>query len=111
MNVIDLVKELNLDVFAGKNELDRQITGGYVSDLLSDVIGNAEEGQVWITLQTHPNIIAVASLKDIPAILLVRGHVPDPVTIQHAEAENITLLGTSLPAFTVTGEIYRLLKG
>jgi hypothetical protein len=64
MKIKDLVKELGLEVLSCKDSLDREIKGGYCSDLLSDVMGNAKEGDIWITLQVHKNIIAVASLKN-----------------------------------------------
>ena len=66
MKVCDLVKMLNLTVFCGEEGLDTEITGGYTSDLLSDVMGHIEEGMLWITMQTHQNILAVATLKDTP---------------------------------------------
>ena len=65
MKISDIITKLDLKVISGHNGLSNEITGGYVSDLLSDVMGNAREGEVWITLQTHQNIIAVGSLKDI----------------------------------------------
>ena len=51
MKVCDLVKMLNLTVFCGEEGLDTEITGGYTSDLLSDVMGHIEEGMLWITMQ------------------------------------------------------------
>ena len=63
MKVSDLVKELNLTVFCGEAGLDAEISGGYTSDLLSDVMGHIDEGMLWITMQTHQNIVAVATLK------------------------------------------------
>ena len=72
MKVCDLVKMLNLTVFCGEEGLDTEITGGYTSDLLSDVMGHIEEGMLWITMQTHQNILAVATLKDVSAVLIVK---------------------------------------
>ena len=63
MKVKELVEKLNLKVLSGEKGLDREIDGCYISDLLSDVMGNAMEGNIWITLQTHKNVMAVASLK------------------------------------------------
>ena len=57
MKVSDLVKELNLTVFCGEAGLDAEISGGYTSDLLSDVMGHIDEGMLWITMQTHQNIV------------------------------------------------------
>ena len=90
--------------------LTNEITGGYVSDLLSDVMGNAKEGQVWITLQTHQNIIAVGSLKDIAAIIIVKGFVPEADTIEKSNIENIPVLSTGLDTFNITGRLFELLK-
>ena len=71
MKVSDLVKELNLTVFCGEAGLDAEISGGYTSDLLSDVMGHIDEGMLWVTMQTHQNIVAVATLKDAAAVLIV----------------------------------------
>ena len=62
MKVAELVEKFGFTIFAGKSGLQKEISGGYVSDLLSDVMGFATENQVWITLQTHQNVIAIASL-------------------------------------------------
>jgi hypothetical protein len=110
MKITEIIKKLDLKIASGKNGLDNEATGGYVSDLLSDVIGNAKEGQIWITLQTHQNIIAVASLKDISAIILVKDTVPEEDTIEKSNTENIPLLITNLDTFNITGRLFELLK-
>ena len=99
MKITDIIKSLDLKIISGQNGLPNEVTGGYVSDLLSDVIGNAKEGQIWITLQTHQNIIAVASLKDISAIIIVRGAVPEADTIEKSNTENIPVLVTDMDTF------------
>lgn len=90
--------------------MDNEITGGYASDLLSDVMGHSQEGQVWITLQTHRNIIGIASLKDLAAVILVKGFTPDSDTADLAVAEGVALLGTPMQAFEISGKIYGLMK-
>jgi len=110
MKITDIIKGLNLKVISGQNGLSNEITGGYVSDLLSDVMGNAKEGQIWITLQTHQNIIAVGSLKDIAAIIIVKGFVPEADTIEKSNVENIPVLSTDLDTFTIAGRLYDLLR-
>ena len=67
MTVRELATQLKLEVCCGAAGLDKEIKGGYTSDLLSDVMGNAREGNIWITLQTHKNIMAIASLKELAA--------------------------------------------
>lgn len=110
MKITDIIQHLDLKVLSGQNGLSNEIKGGYVSDLLSDVMGNAKEGEIWITLQTHQNIIAVASLKDIAAIIIVKGADPEKDTIEKSNIENIPLLGTELDTFTIAGRVFELLK-
>jgi predicted transcriptional regulator len=106
MKVTELVDKFGLKVFSGEAGLKNEISGGYVSDLLSDVMGFARENQVWITLQTHQNVMAIASLKDLAAVVLVKGLQPEPETLKHSEEEGIPLLGTDLETFEIAGKIY-----
>ena len=78
MTLAEVVEALNLDVKAGEDEMDRPVLGGYVSDLLSDVIAGAKEGDLWITLQLHQNVVAVAFLNNLAGIIIVGGREPDP---------------------------------
>ncbi|MDI3526446.1 MAG: hypothetical protein PWR03_629 [Tenuifilum sp.] len=110
MTVKDISEALNLKVCSGHNGLDNEVTGGYTSDLLSDVMGNAPAGAVWITLQTHINTIAVASLKDLAAIILVKGLEPDANTADKSNEENIPILSTELQAFEISGRLYNLIN-
>lgn len=109
MKISDIIKELSLTVFnEGDNNID--ICNGYTSDLLSDVMGNAEAGCIWITLQTHRNVAAIAALKEIGAIVLVKGLEPDENTLAHAKEEGIMLLGSKEENFELSGKLYQLLK-
>jgi predicted transcriptional regulator len=107
MKVSDLVEKFSLKVFSGKSGLENEISGGYVSDLLSDVMGNAREGEVWITLQTHQNVMAIASLKDLAAIILVKGFEPEPEMLAKSDEEGIPVLGTDWETFKMAGRLYR----
>jgi serine kinase of HPr protein (carbohydrate metabolism regulator) len=69
MTVQELVNKLNLNVVSGSEGLGREIDGCYVSDLLSDVMGNADAGNVWVTLQTHKNVMAISSLKELACVV------------------------------------------
>ena len=109
MTVQDIVSQLNLKICSGEKGLQREIKGGYTSDLLSDVMGHAQEGDVWITIQTHNNVMAIASLKEIAAIILVKGHVPEEDTLEESNNENIPILSTPLQTFEITGQLYKLL--
>ncbi|HRX31899.1 MAG TPA: serine kinase [Tenuifilaceae bacterium] len=110
MTVKDLVETLQLKVFSGSTGMNREVTGGYSSDLLSDVMGNAESGMVWITLQTHVNVMAIASLKELSAIILVKGFEPEENTLTQSNVEGIPILGTALQTFEISGKLYQLLN-
>ena len=110
MKVSELVKELGLTVYCGENSLDKEVTGGYTCDLLSDVMGRIEEGMVWITMQTHQNTLAVATLKDAAAIILVNSAEPDEETFEKGREEEFPVLGTSCSAFDISGKIYQFLQ-
>ena len=110
MKVQELVEKLNLKVLAGEKGLDREIDGCYISDLLSDVMGNAMEGNIWITLQTHKNVMAVASLKEMSCIILVKNLMPNDETIEQSNDEDLPILQTNLPTYEIAGLVYNLLN-
>lgn len=107
----DLISLMGLKLVSGSTGLDRVVTGGYASDLLSDVIGSAREGNIWITIQTHVNIVAVASLKDLSGIIVTKGHNIDEQTIEKSKSEGIAILLSEEDTFTVAGKLFELLKG
>jgi hypothetical protein len=90
--------------------LKREVTGGYAGDLLSDVMANSNNGDVWVTRQVHQNIVAVAALKEIAGIIIVQGATPEQDTIEKAQKEGIPILISGLPEFEVVGKIYHLLR-
>jgi hypothetical protein len=108
MKLTELMKELALTVRSAGKRLDREVKGGYAGDLLSDVMANSKAGDVWVTIQGHPNIVAVATLRDLAGIILANGRQPDAETVQRAEEEGIPLLCTPLPTYEVVGRLYRL---
>ena len=110
MKVKELVEKLNLKVLSGEKGLDREIDGCYISDLLSDVMGNAMEGNIWITLQTHKNVMAVASLKELACIILVKNLVTNDETIEQSNDDDLPILQTSLPTYEIAGLVYNLLN-
>ena len=110
MKVQELVEKLNLTVLSGKEGLNRDIEGCYVSDLLSDVMGNADMGNVWVTLQTHKNVVAIASLKELACVILVKGHSASGETLAQSNEEGIPFLSTDMETFETAGKIYELIK-
>jgi predicted transcriptional regulator len=110
MKITDIIKALDLKVISGNDGLSNEITGGYVSDLLSDVMGNAKEGNIWITVQTHLNVVAVASLKDLSAVIIVKSALPEADTIKKSNMEKMPVLSTDMDTFNITGRLYELLN-
>jgi len=110
MKVTEIVEKLGLKVFSGHEGLGREITSGYASDLLSDVMGHAESGSVWITIQTHRNVMAIASLRDISAVIITCGEKPGDDTMAQSNEEGIPVLGTELSTFAVAGRLYSLIN-
>ena len=110
MTVQQLVEELNLNVLSGQEGLGREIEGCYVSDLLSYVMGNAERNNVWVTLQTHKNVMAIASLKELACVILVKGQTASEDTLEQSNEEGIPFLSTTMQTFETAGKIYDLLK-
>lgn len=106
MNLNEMIDTYGLTVFAPPVDPAVKVAFGYASDLLSDVIANAGKDCVWVTMQTHTNILAVASLKDVGAIVIVSDHKPADDTIATAKQKGICVLGTGMPAFEICGKLY-----
>ncbi len=110
MKIKEIIEELKLKALAGEENLDVDVAAGYTSDLLSDVIANSREGSLWITLQIHQNIIAVAKLKDLAGIIIVNNREPDAETLKKANEEKVPVLCSKEMAFEISGKLYALIK-
>ena len=108
MTVKDLVERLDLQVVAGQKGLDRQVEDGYCGDLLSEIMANAPQGCVWLTIQGHQNIVAVAVLRDMAAIMVTGGQTPDDETLQKANEEKIPILLWPDSAYQLAGRLYAM---
>ena len=108
MKLRELCCQLALDVRTAVSRLDTEVTGGYASDLLSHVIAEAQEGNVLITLQGHPNVVAVASLLDLAGVIISEGMAPDATTLEKAEERGIPVMTTPLTTYTVVGRLCEL---
>jgi len=109
VTVSDIAEKLELTVVAG-GDLSGTVSGCYISDLLSDVMANAKDHELWITLQTHPNIVAVAVIKGISAVILTNGRGPEPGTIKKAETEKVVIMTSPRSTFELAGILHRILK-
>ncbi len=108
MKIKDIVKTLDLQVMSGEEFLEREVTGGYAGDLLSDVLANSKKGNLWITLQIHQNIIAVASSKELSGIIIVNGRKPEEETLKIAKEEKMPVIISSLLTYEVAGKLYEI---
>ncbi len=108
MTISEMAQKFSLEVIQGEYE-DKEIKTAYTSDLLSDVMGNAAEECVLITIQAHKNTIAVATLKDSPAIIICNNRpIPDDM-IEVAKEEGIAIFLTCKNQFEISGLIYNAL--
>lgn len=110
MRTSDLAPILGLEVLQGEYE-DRELAGGYTSDLLSDVMANAKAEGVLVTIQAHRNTIAVASLVGIAAIVVCNARPAPADMLEAAKAEGVAVLGTPATQFEVSGRLYNALGG
>lgn len=106
MTVNDLVANFDLQVAAGEKGLERRVEDGYCGDLLSEIMANAPEGCIWLTIQGHQNIVAVAVLREMAAVIITGGQTPDDETLQKANQENIPILLSADSAYQLAGRLY-----
>ena len=107
MTVRDLLAAGTFEL-AVEGDLDLPVSCGYMGDLLSVVMGYADEESAWITIQSHVNIVAVATLRGVSAIIIAHGFEPDEDTIETAKDENITILTTELNPFEAAKKLVEL---
>ncbi len=106
MTVSGLVKELNLTVLTNKEYADREVKGCYVGDLLSWVMGRAEQDSAWITIMSNINIVAVAALVDMACIILAEGVAVDKEVIDKANSQGIIILSTDKNSYETAVAIH-----
>lgn len=109
MNLQSIIEKLELTVLTTPKDFSSTIpTGGYSSDLLSCVMAGARPGNLWITLQAHINIVAVASLTEVAAIIITEGALPGPDVIEKAEEQGLPLLSTNMGNYQASGQLWDL---
>lgn len=108
MKVKEIVKQLGLQVLAGEEGLDKEAEGAYICDLLSFVMSHGKKGNVWITVQIHPNVIAVAALLELSCIILPENLELEELTAEKANAEKIAVLKSSEDAYVLAGKLKEL---
>ena len=89
---------------------EREVTGCYIGDLLSWVMGAAQSGDAWITIMSNINIVAVATLCDIPLIILAENVTVDQKVKKAAIEQGVNILSSSKSSFDLAIEIAELLR-
>jgi hypothetical protein len=109
MNLQQIINQLELTVLTEPRDFESlRATGGYSSDLLSCVMAGAKRGNLWITLQAHLNVVAVAALNEVAAIVITENAQPDPTTIARANQQGVILLSTPLPTYQINGRLWEM---
>jgi DRTGG domain len=109
MTLQEIIEKLELKILTIPQDFEKtKPSGGYASDLLSCVMAGAKSGNLWITLQAHINIVAVAALTDVAAVIITEGANPAPEVIEKANQQNVTLLSTALGTYQVAGQLWDL---
>ncbi|MFW6381523.1 MAG: DRTGG domain-containing protein [Bacillota bacterium] len=107
MTVREIVEQLDLEIVVA-NDLDREVSGGYTGDLLSNVMARGEAGNIWLTIQGHQNVVAVALLTEMSAVVVVEGFEMDDQALDRAREKGINILYSRKKAFELAGQLYRL---
>ena len=108
MLLTDVIDQLGLVVFSGEGNLEKKVTDGIISDMLSDVMAQAKKGALWVTNQTHENVLAIVFFKSLSAVILPGGLRLDEQAAQKAQEKNLPVLLTDLSAFEIVGKLYQL---
>lgn len=106
---MDLKEILKLDIkLINQVDCNRIVKDVYIGDLLSVVMANAKEDTLWLTVQKHINVIAVASLNDFAGIIFVENSYPDKDTIDKATSLNLPLFISEQNAYLTAKELIKL---
>ena len=109
MNLDHIISTCNLEILTENKSFPDVIpSGGYTSDLLSCVMAGAKQQNIWITLQSHSNIVAVAALLDLCAVIITEDARPDDATIKKANEEKIVLLATKESSYSIVGNLWNM---
>ena len=110
MTVQQLKEALSLKLLAGEEGLSQEVSGCYIGDLLSWVMGRAEADNAFVTIMTNVNVVAVASLADTACIILTENAWLDEDAKRKADQQGICVLGAEENSYRLALQIGRLLS-
>ncbi len=108
MQLRQIIQTMELKVLSGDPDQPVEVGMAYISDILSDVMARGVKGAIWITNQTHMNVIAICFFKSLAAVILPDGLEPDESVLSKAREKSILVLSTTSSAFEVAGRLYAL---
>ena len=108
MRMKEIIDSLDLTVFSGEEHLENEVTGGFISDMLSDVMAQASKGSLWVTNQTHENVLAIVFFKSLAGVILPGGLQLDEEAAVKAKEKKLPVLLTNLSAFEIVGKLYEI---
>lgn len=110
MQLKEIIEKLNLKPLT--NLEDREVNGVFMSDMLSDVMTGAQAGSLWITVQTHTNIVSAANLVDVAAVVVTQGKKVPENTLELANRYHVIILSTTYSNFEFANKLIEIgLKG
>lgn len=105
MIIKNLIEQTDFKILTGDS--DKEIKGCYIGDLLSLAMSKVQKDNVWVTIQSNINIIAVASLTEAGCIVICEGFEPDDGVLERAKNEGVTLLKSSMSAYEIANVLVK----
>jgi serine kinase of HPr protein (carbohydrate metabolism regulator) len=97
MKLQEIIDKLSLKPLTNIEE--REVSGVFISDMLSDVMGNAQSGSLWLTVQSHKNVVSAANLVDISAVVVTNGKEVPADTVELANRFHVIILSSELTTY------------
>ena len=110
MQIDVLAEKLGWKLLTESSGADREALGCFCGGLLSWVMGRAKADDVWLTVMGNINAIAVATLADVSAIVLVEDAALDAEALARANQQEVAVYTTSLPAYETALQIAAALE-
>jgi len=107
MKLCEIAERLGARFVTGADQADREVARAFAADLLSDVLAMVrEEGVLLITGTVTPQVVRVAEVMSMGAVLFVRGKLPTPATVEYATGAGVPLLTTARDMYETCGVLY-----
>ena len=105
MTVKELCELIEAKDMTPEADKSAEVSCGYTCDLLSWVMAHGTAGMAWVTVKTHMNVIAVASLMEMAAVIIPEGIEMEAPSLEKAQDEGINVLQTQLTAYEICARL------